>query len=324
MIAAVPLTFGTASAGAFQLPGLGGDLPITSMLTPQAVVAGTVTQVNGDGTFQANAYAVSPFNFLGGNGSGFGSLNLGGFGNILGGLGNLGNMFGLGDIFGSSGSSSPTTPTTTPVTISTDSNTLLLVNGHPGSVSDLAANDNFMALMPGWPWDSIQTLTGSPATFISAQGATSRKDVYAFVGTVTGVDTSAGTVMVNLTTALPSGLAPSGSSATFTVGDHTLIIGDSSSSSDSLIGGLGASLGDVRTGDIVAGGLIAPAGDTLAQVEALPLSVLLDFPAPSGPSGSIAKAKARALKDALALLVGKSTKHSRHHHHRRSRHHRRG
>ena len=318
MIAAVPLTFGTASAGAFQLPGgLGGSLPTSSMLSPQAVVAGTVTQVNSDGTFDANAYVVSPLNFLDGSGSGFGSLNLGGFGNILGNLGNLGNLLGSGS------SSSPTTPTTTPVTISTDSNTKLLVNGQPGSVNDLAANDHFMALFPGWPWDSIQTLTANPATFIWAHSAPTPKSVYAFVGKVTGVDTtdSPETVTVTLTAVLPSGLASPGSSATFTVGDHTLIIDGSSSSSSSLIGGLGGSLTDVKPGDIVAGGLIGPAGDTLSQVEALPLGVLLDFPAPSSSSAaSVRKAKARALKDALALLAGKSQTHHSHKHHKHHRH----
>jgi hypothetical protein len=214
-----------------------------------------------------------------------------------------------------------TLPTPTQVTITTDSSTKLLVNGKPGGVSDLAAGNKFFALFNGFPWDSIQTITSSPALFVIAHAPPTPKQVYGFVGTVTGVDTTNSQVTVTVADSLPSSLVAIGSSATFTVGPTTLILGGSSTSTSTphLFGG---SLSGVQTGDIVAGAEIGPAGETATQVEAAPLNLLLDFPAP--PTASSA-AKARALQDALALIEGKSlgaaVQHKRHHHkHHHSRH----
>jgi len=294
LIAAVPLFLGTtATAGANIIPGGYGLLPgggsllnITQLLSPKAAVTGTVVSTDPtDGTFVANASVLNPFQFLGGFGLGFGSSS---------------------------------TPTTTQVTVSTNSNTMMLVNNSPGSVSDLASGDHFVGLFNGWPMDSIQTLTAGPAAFIYAHSQPTPKQVYGFVGTVTGTDTNAGTVSVNVTDTIPSDLAAAGSPASFTVGTQTLVIGGTSSGS--LIGGLGGSLSNVSVGDIVAGALIAPGGETLSQVETLPLNVLLDFPAPPS-SSSVAHLKAKALREALALLGGKSpARHHRRHHHRRHHH----
>lgn len=306
-IAAGSLFAGTATASASILPignlfGSGGSLltsllpsgfnllptgsglfpvsQLTELLSPKAAVRGTVVSTDpADGTFVADASVVNPFDFIGGLGLGFGS----------------------------------STPSTTQVTISTDSNTMMLVNGAPGSVSNLTAGDHFIGLFNGWPMDSIQSLTSSPAAFIFDHSAPTPRHVYGFVGSVTGVDTTAGTVSVNVSDTIPSDLAPTGSSASFTVGQQTLLIGGTAGGS--LIGGLGGSLSDVSVGDIVAGALIAPAGDTLSQVETLPLNVLLDLPAPS-TSSAAAHVKARALREAMALLGGKVSKHHRRHHHR--------
>jgi hypothetical protein len=288
LVAAVPLIFGTASASAFTLPLPGLPTGITDLLSPKAPVVGTVVSTDpADGTFVANAYAVNPFAFL--------------------------------DIFGGTS----TTQTTSQVTISTDSNTLMFVNGLPGSVSDLGAGQQFIGLFDGYPTDAVQTLTANPAALLLAHGTQSAsKQAYAFVGTVSGVDASAGTVTVNVSDTFPSSLAAANITASFTVGEQTLILGGSSSGS--LDSGLGGSLSDVSTGDIVAGGLLGPAGETLAQVEAQPLSVLLDLPAPSASSARKARArtKSRAFHEALALVRGKSLHRSKRHHHRHhSRHH---
>lgn len=289
LIAAVPLIFGTASASALTLPLPGGLTGITDLLSPKAPVVGTVLSTDAaNGTFVANANTINPFAFL----------------NIFGGT---------------------STPTTSQVTISTDSNTLMFVNGQSGGVSDLGAGEHFIGLFDGLPTDSIQTLTANPAAFILAHGTpttSSSKQVYAFVGTVTGADTSAGTVTVNVSNSFPSGLADPNTSASFTVGEQTLILGGSSSGSP--VSGLGGSLSDVSTGDIVAGGLVGSSGETLSQVEAQPLAVLLDLPAPPASSTSTAKARAksRALHEALALLRGKSLHTSKRHHKRHhNRHH---
>jgi hypothetical protein len=287
LIAAVPLIFGTASASAFTLPLSGGLSGITNLLSPKAPVVGTVVSTDpAHGTFVADASTINPFAFFG--------------------------MFG-----------GTSTPTTIQVTISTDSNTLMFVNGQPGSVSDLGAGQHFLGLFDGLPTDSIQTLTANPAALILAHGtATTSRQLYGFVGTVTGVDTSAGTVTVNVSDSFPSGLAPANTSATFTVGQQTLILGGSSPGSP--VSGLGGSLSDVSSGDIVAGGLIGSSGETLSQVEAQPLGILLDLPAPAPSSTSAAKARAksRAFHEALALLEGKSLHTSKHHHNRHhSRHH---
>jgi hypothetical protein len=287
LIAAVPLIFGTASASALTLPLPGGLTGITNLLSPKAPVVGTVVSTDPtDGTFVANASAINPFAFL----------------NIFGGT---------------------STASTSQVTISTDSNTLMLVNGQPGGVSDLGAGQHFIGLFDGLPTDSLQTLTANPADFILAHGtATASKQLYAFVGSVTGVDTTAGTVTVTVSASFPSSLAAANTSASFTVGQQTLILGGSSSGSP--VSGLGGSLSDVSVGDIVAGGLVGTSGETLSQVEAQPLSMLLDLPAPPASSTSAAKARAksRALHEALALLRGKSLHTSKHHRNRHhSRHH---
>ena len=115
----------------------------------------------------------------------------------------------------------------------------------------------------------------------------------------------------------PGDLAPPGSSATFTVDSNTLVLGGSSS--DSLFGG---SLSDVNVGDLVAGGVAGPAGETLAQIEATPLKVLLDLPGSSASttSSSHHRAGTRVLKRALALLGDKgSTRHRGSHRHRGTR-----
>jgi hypothetical protein len=137
---------------------------------------------------------------------------------------------------------------------------------------------------------------------------------YAFVGTVTGTDTTAGTMTVSVTRSLPSSLIAGGSSATFTVGSHTIVIGGSSltggGSGAGLFGGLfGGSLAGVSQGDLVAGGLIGTAGMTAAQVQAAPLMFLLDLPAPTATTGTTTTAAAtKALKETMKVLHGAKIK----------------
>jgi hypothetical protein len=129
--------------------------------------------------------------------------------------------------------------------------------------------------------------------------------LYAFAGTVTGK--TASTVSVTVSGSYPGGLIASGSSATFTVGASTLVLGGSSGFSQ-------GSLANVGIGDVVAGGLLGPAGETAAQVESQPLMLLLDLPVSagtgttgatgtSGVSGTALKhLRADALRRAEALL----------------------
>jgi hypothetical protein len=186
-------------------------------------------------------------------------------------------------------------------------------------VADMKAGDQFMALFSGSPTASITTLVGNLALAIFDRTPPPPKQVYAFVGTVTGTDTTNGTVTLTVTQSFPSGLAAANSSVTLTVSSHTLILGGTSST------GFGSTLANVSDGDIVAGGLIAPQGDTLTQVEALPLQILVDLPASSSSSSSsgssstttTSAAKQKALKQALKLLGVKTTSHHSTKHHKK-------
>jgi hypothetical protein len=320
LLAALTLTLGTAvaNAEASGLPGSFGGGTQSS----QALVVGTVVSVDpGTNSFVADAYVVQPPSlgslggilgglFGGGGGGLFGGGLFGGGGGGLpfgsGGLSGLccgsGTLFGtlFGGHFSFGGASAPTT---TRVTITTDSNTKIVINGKVATVSDLAAGDKFGALFSGSPTDSIETLVTNPPIAVFAKGSSvwSHPQLYGFVGTVTAVDTTAGTVTVNVRRTLPSSLAPSGSSATFTVGPHTLILAGGSL--------FGASLSDVSVGDVVAGGELAPAGETLAQVEATPLKVLIDLPTTTTTGSAV-----RHLKRAIHLKHGKKHHHSKKHH----------
>jgi hypothetical protein len=115
------------------------------------------------------------------------------------------------------------------------------------------------------------------------------------------VDARAGTVTVQVSNFIPSEPVPAGSNpATFTVSPSTIVLGGTS------INGLcGGSLSDVSAGDIVAGGLIGPAAETLSKVESPPLQVLVDFPTTAAPAQSSSfrmAARKRALARALTLF----------------------
>jgi hypothetical protein len=277
--------------------------------TPHAAVAGTIVSVDAThGTFVANAFVVpaetgneeqQDGSFGSGEGSGFGSSG----GSGSGGHGDASDLGGA-------------TPTTTQVTITTDANTKIQVNEQDSTVAGLAAGQKFYALFKGATTDPITTLVQNPALAVFARTAPKPHQLYAFVGTVTAVDTTAGTVTVNVSRSLPSSLVPTGSPpVTFTVGPDTLVLGGSSAAL------FGATLADVSVGDIVAGGLIGDGGLTLTQVQATPLRVLLDLPATSTPSTGVQAARDKALRKALALLGDKRSAKSKHHHASGKKHH---
>lgn len=293
MISAASLMFSAAAAQAHGPGGAGGPGPGGSDGTPQTVVAGTIQSVDSSaGTFVANAYIVNH-----GRGRGHGDFD--------------------GDVSGHQQQ-----PATIQLTISTDSNTNFEVDGHSGTIDNLAHGQNFDAVFSGSPNGDEQTfLNGNPAVSVFARTPHARKQLYAFVGSVTGVDTANGTVSVDITRTLPSDLAAAGSTATFTIGSDTLVLGGSGN------GPFGGSLSNVSVGDIVAGGVTAPSGDTTAQIEALPLRILLDLPATSSAMASKtsrAHARTHALDKALSLLgekkskSHKSTKSRKHHAHTKS------
>jgi len=310
LVLALPLALGTATASAHNGgPGGWGRGPSG----PRAAVAGTVVSVNATaGTFVADAYVLSPPTFMGSPGPGRGEP---GYGHPYAGGRGWGRSARLRPRWSSSPSASPTMPATTQVTITTNPSTRISVDGRPAMVGKLATGDKFVSLFSGSSSDTIQTLTASPALAVFAHTPPTPKQLYAFVGTVTAVSgtTSPGTVTVTVADSYPSGLFTS--PATFTVGQTTAILGGDSSTGNGLFGG---SLGDVSTGDMVAGALVAPAGETAAQVEATPLAVLLDFPS-SGSATSAAKQS--ALDSTLALFgvkhagkaKGKARDHHKHH-----------
>jgi hypothetical protein len=212
-------------------------------------IAGTIVSVNADAnSFVANAYA------LGEDGGGEGR-----------------DARGAG--FGESGNSSPTTFR---VTVTTNRNTEFRVNGAMATITSLAPGARFQAVFDGSAGSDITTLVGNnEALTVTAHDP---PQLYAFVGTVTRVTTvssgSGGSVAVDVSHSIPTEIASSASTpVTFTVGPDTLILGGSGA------GGLTVdSLSGVSVGDVVAGGLIVAAGDTLSQVEGAPLRLLIDFP----------------------------------------------
>jgi hypothetical protein len=207
-------------------------------------------------------------------------------------------------------------PTTTPVTIPTNGATKFRVDGQTGTVSSLAAGDRFVALFSGSRGEALSTLIANPALAVVAHTPPAMRQLYAFVGTVSSVSTTADTVTVQVGNSLPSGLVPAASDpATFTVSAQTLFLGGAATN-----GLFGGSLTDVAPGDTVAGAEIGTAGETLSQVESSPLQVLIDFPSASGSStttSSVRKqARERALSQALAIFGYKKNAKShgsRHH-----------
>jgi hypothetical protein len=318
LMAAVPLSLGAAVAHA-DTPGTGGgDGGSGSSQTPVVAVSGTIVSVNAvAGTFVADAAVVTEPSQDGdqetgdddsGLGSGGGQGSVGEQG-PNGGQGTGGDSHNFG---GDLKHDTNTTPATTQVTITTNSSTKFRVGEQNATISDLASGDQFVALFNGSPSTDIRTLvTNNPALSVSAETPMTSQQLFAFVGTVTAVDPTGGTVTVNVQRSLPSALVPSGSPlVSFTAASDTMILGGSTS------GGLfGGSLSNVSVGDIVAGGLIANSGETLSQIEATPLRLLLDLPASSASTPTTATAaKAKALRQALALLGDRSStkKHKSH------------
>ena len=302
-------------------------------------VAGTITSVDpSTGSFTANAFIPSGEGF--GWHRGEGDQGQGSAGQGSGGQGDQGaqgsNGQGSDAQAGSAQSQQPmahadvrsgsdvfgqTMPASTPETITTDSSTTYKVDGQDAAFSDLQPGDRFVALYHGAPTDSIATLVAGPALAVFAHSAATEHQLYAFTGTLSAIDTSAGTVTVSLASTLPAGLGSG--PATFTLSPATMILGGTSTN-----GLWGGSASDLKVGDVVAGGEVGPAGQTLSQVEASPLQVLVDFPGSTTASTSSVRklARARALTQAEALFGYRAGRHagrrSRHHHKSRARAHR--
>lgn len=344
VLAALPFALGAGIAQADGSGDWGGAGNGTS--SGQVVaVAGTVVSVNPSaGSFVANAFVPTGEGNGFGDAAGSGSADTGGSDSNDGdandensngngnsdGNGNSngnGNGSGNGNFSGdwtspSSGAATTpgttTTPAMTQVTIPTNSATTFRIDGQDAAISDLAPGDRFVALFNGAPGDSLQTLVSSPALEVFAHSAPAIRQLFAFVGTVSAVNTAANTVAVQVANTIPSGLVPAGSNpATFTVSADTMFLGGSAAT-----GLVGGSLTDVKAGDVVAGALIGSAGDTLTTVESSPLQVLVDFPATSTSTAtsSIRKqVRARALTQALALFGYKSSANKSHTKHHRGR-----
>jgi hypothetical protein len=297
VLAALPLSLGVAASASAHGRGDGGrDHRGSSKVT----VSGTIVSVDASAnTFVANAFEVGhsgygdPSGDSGGWGGGSGGWG-GGSGGWGGGSGGWGGGPGGYDARRANhrgGGSDSSSPTTTQVTITTIGSSQIEVNGRNATISSLVAGQTFVATFDGSPGTDITTLvTNNPAVSIEAK---TPPQAYAFVGTVTALDTTADTVTVNVNSSLPSGLVPSGSNpATFTVDSSTVILGGTSTS-------LFGALSNVSVGDVVAGGLVASAGEPLSQVESTPLKLLIDFPAGSGTGHAI---RTSAINKAAKLL----------------------
>jgi hypothetical protein len=300
LLAALPLLLAPVAAGAHENEG-------TGVPSGAVTVVGKITSVNPNGSFVASAAVVAPHGDNQGGDDQGGDDQGEGYIDPLGpppytdpvGPPHHGGWGGprrhSGDAVGPLSS----------VTITPGPGTRVELNGHSASASDLAAGDTFSAAFAGAPGDSLDSLASNPPLVIVARSAPKHRSLYAFVGTVSATDTTNGTVTVTITRTLPASLAPAGSSATFTVGPDTLVLGTGSGSS--LFGG---SLSGVQPGDVVAGGLMADSGLTLAQVSPQPLRLLLDLPAgtsllPSHASRSkVARVKTSILHRALSILNG--------------------
>jgi hypothetical protein len=321
----------------------------------EVVVKGVVTTapINGSGSFTATAYVVAPPHFYaGGHGHGGRRHRGHGWGGGKSGSGTgksgSGKSSGTGRSSGTSKSSSGTgggsskgsgfsytysgkvrghassarvrgsrcLPGSTHVShgtagtvITTDGSTAIKIDGRPSSAGSLAVGDYFTAVYAGTPDESLSTITSAPALAVSVFAPVQADSLYAFVGTVSSTDTTTGTVTVNVTGSTPNGLF-SGTD-TFDVGSQTIVLGNSG-------GTLFGSLTNVAAGDVVAGGLIAPSGESASTVESTALGVLVDFPQSSSSSSSSTSAQAekasirRAERRAVKLLRREKAKHGHH------------
>jgi hypothetical protein len=298
--------------------------------TPQVEVSGVITAISATGDqFTATAsvaqprFGGSPWNPPHGPIMG---TNHGGGPSSPGGVSGTGYSYGgkVGGSYGFSGSrrgkvahngrshggSVPTT-VTPDTTITTDSATTFDVNGNNSlTFSSLAVGDTFTATFDGTPSESLADIVANPALSVTAYVPNA---LYAFVGTVTGTDTTSSpeTVSVNVTGSTPAGLFTG--TDTFDIGPGTFVLGGAG-------GSLLGSLGNVTTGDVVAGGLVTTGGQAASAIEADPLQALVDFSA-SSPSSSSAASLRRIrradLKKAMELLrkdrvKGGGRKHKKH------------
>lgn len=323
LAAVLSLSVGTAVAQAHQTKR-GWDHGGPPAFTPAVAVKGTVVSVDPS----ANSFVADAVLLPGHHKGEFGRRDFGR---------DWGGGFGGGQ------------PTPQQVTITTNSSTMIEVNGQKATISSLAAGDQFIATFPvpssstaptstaptststggvrrDWGHGggiaplTLQEVVANPALAVFARTPPPpppKHQLYAFVGTVSAVDTTADTVTVSVSASIPSGFFTS--PATFTVSPDTLILGGNAT------GGLfGGTLSGVTVGDVVAGGEIGISGETAAQVEASPLRVLIDFPVSSTSTATTtATTKARALKKAEALLGVKSHKktHKKATHKKARRHH---
>jgi hypothetical protein len=287
--------------------------------TPEVEVKGVVTTApaSGSDTFTSTAYVVTPPKFhplpAGGGWGGGGGAYVHGSGDGYSYGGGIGGGYGFtpttAHARGAHVRRSNCLPGSTPASqgtpntaITTDGSTKVTVNGQTSSVSNLVAGDKFTAIFDGTPNEPLSTVTATPAVSVAAYAAAPTPNVlYGFVGTV--ASTTSSSVTVNVSNSIPSALF-SGTD-TFTVGSSTIVLGNS-----------GSSLSSVAPGDVVAGGLLGPSGQSASTIESDPLQVLVDFPAslsPGSSTSSTSSSTKRAERKALKSLRQEKAKLGRHH-----------
>jgi hypothetical protein len=291
------------------IAGAHGSRPDSSVVAVKGVV--TTAPASGSDTFTATAFVAAPGHFRAGDGDGdhrhhghpWGAGKRGSGGSSKGSSSKSYSYTYSGKVRRPHTTSDGTAGTV----ITTDSSTAIKIDGRQTSVGDLAVGDYFTAVYKGTPDESLSTITSTTALEVRAWAPSQGNALYAFVGTVSSVDTTAGTVSVNVMDSIPNGLF-SGTD-TFDVGSQPIVLGNSGST-------LFGTLSNVSTGDVVAGGVIAPSGESASTVQSTPLGVLVDFPQSSSSSSASANAdKAsvrRAEHRALKLLRREQAKHGHH------------
>lgn len=270
----------------------GGTAP-----APLVVVRGVVTSAPAPGSdsFTATAYVAAPGHLFPLRGDGH--SRRGGIRARDAGRGDAGgDQPGAGDRPPGFAAPAGGTPNTV---ITTDAGTSVTIDGQAATLGSLAVGDVFSATYAGTPSQALSSLTTAPAISLAAWAPAGGRVLYAFVGTV--ASTAGGTITVNVTSSIPTGLFAGADN--FTVGPQTIVLGNSGSS-------LFGSFANIGRGDVVAGGLIGPAGETASAAESAPLQVLVDFPsASSGTTASLRRTERRAIR----LLRRERARLSRHH-----------
>jgi hypothetical protein len=179
-------------------------------------------------------------------------------------------------------------PTVDTITVKADANTAIFRNGADATLADIVVGDVVNVFIVADEGQTREQALASPAFAILAR---SKQTVvtYGFAGRVTAVDTTAGTLTVNVTKATRRARALLGSGAaqsvTFKIGESTIVIVD----------GQPAQLSALSPGDAAAVGVKASKTASLAEISATPARVVLGQTQNVNPTTKAGSARLRKL-----------------------------